>query len=122
MSPALATDTHHLALELHAFVRSLDPARYRDELAASAQERYEALSARFSDLAHADAGATLDALHARLDEVSDILASYAPSAGRREEWIALGKQLTPAYEALAASLSDYELHCPNILLSHQNSW
>ncbi|TNE86552.1 MAG: hypothetical protein EP330_22700 [Deltaproteobacteria bacterium] len=114
MSTALASDSYSLALELHAFVRSLDPARYRDELAASLQERLDALSARFHALAEEDGGSTLVSLQVRLDEVSEIMASYAPSAGRREEWIALGKQLTPAYEALAASLSDYQLHCPNI--------
>lgn len=114
MSPALATTSHSLALELHAFVRSLDPARFRDEVSSSAQDTLEALASRFSDLADTDTNQTLVSLNRQLDEVSTILSSYAPSAGQREEWIALGKQLTPAYEALAASLSDYELHCPNI--------
>ncbi|MCO4745639.1 MAG: hypothetical protein KC912_12675 [Proteobacteria bacterium] len=114
MNPALPADSHDLALELYAFVRSLDPARYREDVAASAQDRLDTLSDRFSDLAETGTGVTLSALHRRLDDVSDILSEYAPSAGRREEWIALGKQLTPAYEALVDSLSDFELHPPHL--------
>lgn len=114
MSTSLAADTHSLALELHAFVRSLDPARYRDELAASLHQRLVHLVEQVRALAEAAGAATLSSLQARLQDVGAILASAVPATSGRQEWIALGRQLTPAYEALAASLADYQLHCPNI--------
>ena len=114
MNASLVRESHSLALELHAFVRSLDRARFREEWASGAEETLAALKGRLEDLVEVEPSATLMSLHRHLDEVSEVMARYSPAASRREEWLALGRQLTPAYEALAASLSDYELHCPNI--------
>jgi dolichol kinase len=114
MSPTLASDAHHLALDLHAFVRSLDPARYREERASTLRQHLTLLVERVRGLAESAGASMLSSLRASLEEVSRILESAVPQGAGRAEWVALGRRLTPAYEALAASLADYQLHCPNI--------
>lgn len=122
MAHAVAVDSGSLALQLHALLRDLDPARYRREVEALAYERLadiqrgldELLSATWPQGHHA-------ALQTRLGELAEILRAWAPTAvsarldtDPRVQWMEFRLQVQPAYEALASSLRDSSVHVPSL--------
>jgi dolichol kinase len=118
---ALTTESRQIALELHALIQELEPARWRAEATSALVARIDALRTRCeawqADFAAAS-DQSLEAMRARLTEVETLLRASVPRApdtiAMRESWIAFRQDAMPRYEALAASLRDYALHVPSI--------
>jgi dolichol kinase len=112
------------ALELHALLRDLDPARWRAEMADGLRERIQRLRSTLAPLVVLVERARDRALDGAMAAIADgvveldrILREAAASfvdqaAGTREEWLALGSRLRPAYDALARALVAEEIHVP----------
>ena len=110
---AVTSDSRELALDLHSLLVDLDAARFRG---ANPAARLEEIHERAADLlAHTWPDDSLTALQDRLDEIATLIESHAPeSVWGRGEWAAFRSQALPAYEALAASLRDFEIHVPSL--------
>lgn len=119
------------ALDLHNFLRDLDPARYRAEghpglveraqqLRERAVRAYEALQAlRKEKAAESPPKESLSTIASRLAEVARFIEEHTPrrespvaEAGPR--WQQLRERLVPTYEALAASLRAHRVHVPSL--------
>jgi dolichol kinase len=121
MTAALTLESRQIALELHALLQELEPARWRADATSALLARIEALRARIEAWQAAFATAadqSLDAMRMRLNEVEAVLRASAPRAPElvtmRESWITFRQDAMPRYEALAASLRDAALHVPSI--------
>lgn len=90
-----------LALQLHKVLSEIDPARWRDEMAAVLKPRLHELQARFEKRAP----------HAAL---ADTLKSELPALESRGQWLAFKKRLQPAYIELAKRLKAQSIHVPSI--------
>ncbi len=111
MTAAYSLAARPIAVELHAILRDLDPARWRDEMEAALRERLDQLRLRLEKLrsisSHDD---SLERLKGHISELERILAERAAST--REEWIQLGQRLRPAYEQLRQTLQGMDVHVP----------
>jgi len=111
MTASYSLAARPIAVELHAILRDLDPARLRDDMEARLRLRLgevtERLEAMRSISSHDD---SLERLQAHLSEVERILREAV--ADSREEWIALGQRLRPAYEQLREGLRGHDVHVP----------
>ncbi len=117
MTNALALDSREILLEVHRFLRDLDPARFRDELWEAARQRADRLSRALRELAerHQDK----PGLRERLDELRHLLEERVPQVGlslaeRKAAFAAWYEGLKPAYEAVAAGMRDYRVHVPSL--------
>jgi dolichol kinase len=116
----LAHQSRDVALALHSLLRDLDPARWRDELEASARDRLGRISRAISTLVDKTWPEERQrALRDRLSEIRDILVRYAPAEGlglaeARRAWMDFSRRCQPAYEALAASLSAQGARVPSL--------
>ena len=116
----LAPDYQALALELHALLRDMDPARWRDELEGAIRLRLQELEARLETLRERPSpDLQLAQVRERLDELSEMLRSFAPAEAPsmpdlRAEWMELRTRLQPAYEELALSLRPFDVHVPSL--------
>lgn len=114
------TTSRELALEVFAILRELDPAGWRDSLAAAARERLEWVADQVDELLRsAPPGEVFAGLQARLQELARALAEYTPqlglsSAERDEAWMRLRGQLALRYDALARTLRELEVHVPSL--------
>jgi dolichol kinase len=121
MTAALTMESRQIALELHALLQELEPARWRADATSALVARIEALRARIeawqADWATAS-DQSLDAMRVRLGEIEAMLRASVPSAPElvtlRESWTTFRLDAMPRYEALAASLRDYALHVPSL--------
>lgn len=107
----LALSSRDVALELYALLREIDPARWRDELAHAARLRLAAIEERITRLLAATWPSPA-AVRERLEETRALLRGRTP--GDRTEWMRFREELTTAYEALAASLREWDVHVPSL--------
>ena len=107
---------HDLGLTLRSLVADLDPLRWKDE-------RREKLAAEFSQYSHElgelldswNPEETLQAVAAKLNDVSEVLASHLPTADDvRGRWMEFRAELHPAYEELAEALKTAHMELPNV--------
>jgi dolichol kinase len=111
MSASYSLAARPIVVELHAVLRDLDPASLRDGMEAALRVRLGALREKLEAMRSMSAqDDSLERLRAQLAELERILRSAA--AETREDWIALGKRLRPAYEQLRVSLLGYDIHVP----------
>ncbi len=112
MSQALALDSKPVALEIHALLKDLDPAR---ELAAGsvtqrAARIAEQIAEQTASLVHVDAGSPIAE---RLSELRTLLRERMPRPDMpKEAWNRYRLQLQAAYEELSASLRERQVHVP----------
>jgi dolichol kinase len=114
MHHAVAVESRQVALDLHALLREIDPARWRDENEGGAQDRLDDIRDQLSALL----GTTwpdqnLLPLQDRLSDLAALLREHAPDDGA-EHWMALRVHAQPAYEALAAALREAAIHVPSL--------
>lgn len=111
MSASYSLAARPVAVELHAILRDLDPARLRDDMGAKLRIRLETVKDRLEAMrsisSHDD---SLERLRTHICELERILRTAA--ADSREDWIALGQSLRPAYEQLRVALHGHDIHVP----------
>ena len=90
-----------LALQLHKLLSEIDPARWRDEMAAALKPKLHELQARLEQRTQ----------HAAL---ADTLKTELPALDTRHQWLAFKKRLQPAYIELARRLEAQKIHVPSI--------
>lgn len=100
MTSDLAED-RDLALQLHKVLSEIDPARWRDEMAAVLKPKLHELQAKFAQRAH----------HAAL---ASTLEAEVPQLDTRHQWLAFKKRLQPAYIELAKRLKAESIHVPSL--------
>ena len=115
--PVNAASGAILAKDLHALLRQMDPARWRDEGAQELHARLVALRAGLPG-APADA-APGDELGGRLVEVAGVIDALLPAPGLprdrvRAAWEDLRRALVPAYERLAQALAAVQIRVPSL--------
>jgi len=125
MSSAQALATRPIAIELHALLRELDPARWRADASQALRARIEEIERRVEALRASleQLGATSDESVQRLREqvaaVDEVLRSRLAELKQRadqgrDEWMAFRTRLTPAYEQLALVLRAEAVHVPSL--------
>lgn len=118
MSPAVA-ESEAFALELHGFLRDLDPATWRDGWEATARARLVRVRAAVDGLLErlASDGA-LSRLADALRVVREVLGAAPPptlAAGEaRRAWKAFRARLAAAYDALSLDLAAWDIHVPGL--------
>lgn len=100
MTIDLAED-RDLALQLHKVLSEIDPARWRDEMAAVLKPKLQELQERFAKFSH----------HA---ELADTLKTEVPQLDSKAKWLAFKKRLQPAYIELAKRLRAEQIHVPSL--------
>ena len=119
-TPSFALQARDPALELHAILRDLDPARWTEDIAQALRERLESVRRMLVDLmASAELDEALAPLRALLAEVEALLQSKLSrlaeqTSASRDEWLQFGYRLHPAYEQLAAALRAEAIHVPSL--------
>jgi len=125
MSSAQALATRPIAIEIHALLRELDPARWRGDAEQALHTKMEGIQTRLVALRQAlePMGATTDEtltnLRARVAEVDELLRSHIAdlkvrAEQGRDDWQAFRARLTPAYEQLAEVLRAEAVHVPSL--------
>ena len=116
----LSMASHQLAMDLHALLTDLDPARWRDEREAALRARLHDVQEKLDHL-HAAYIATADsgkqAVSQRLQELREFLHAHAPTIHEgtcRDAWMSLRDGALPTYEALAASLRREAVVVPSL--------
>jgi dolichol kinase len=111
LAHALTADSQRAALELHQILLELDPSRWRADLAQSMRPRIEVLRGHLTELARM---AVHDAIRERMRELSQQLEQSMPSSDAQQRWQDFRLKISPAYERLAASLNDLDIHVPSL--------
>jgi dolichol kinase len=123
MTHAHAHEVQALALDLHRFLRDLDPARWRAELDQATRARLAELERRLRALLEArapTAEARFEALRERLTEIAqafDRRPQPAVDAGPRDvrgDWERFRKELAARYEGLASALKGIDVQVPSL--------
>ncbi len=118
LEPSVALSSRAIALELYDVLRSVDPARFREDLALAARARLARVEERLRELAHAvERAGAAHPLGVRLGELRDALSTSTDAEGVRdlsEEWRQLRERLVPLYEALAQALRAEAIHVPSL--------
>lgn len=123
MTPALATHSQVLAEDVHALLRELDPARWRDDAEAVLRARIAEIRARINVVVAAveadPANAAYGAVGQHMAEMGRLMDGALPArglAGRRLRvaWNDFRLELQPVYERLAASLRPLDLRVPSL--------
>jgi dolichol kinase len=130
MTATLATDSENFALELHALLKDIDPARWRADIEQAVRARIE--SARSSVIWLLEQAASHEAfatLRSPLDRMRRVLTDEVPPANlpstdARKRWTAFSKRLTAAYEELSVQLQGYDIHVPSLRPTNyvRNAW
>lgn len=95
------TEDRDLALQLHKVLSEIDPARWRDEMAAVLKPKLTELQQKFATRpAHA--------------ELADTLKTEVPALDTRAHWLAFKKRVQPAYVELAKRLKAESIHVPSL--------
>ncbi len=115
-----SAESEAAARDLHGILRSMDPARWKDEGAPRLRVELDDLAGRMARLAELEPleGAEGE-VAARLAELSALIARGLPSPGLSTErlraaWAELRSRLVPAYESLAKSLSSIQVDIPSL--------
>jgi len=110
---SLALDTRDVALELHALLRDLDPARWSEAMRDELEQRLTLVRDHLQELVHktwSDAQTLLERLDALLQLIEE-----APSADdARAAWMSFRASMQPEYESLVASLAALDVHVPSL--------
>ena len=118
-----AQELRLLAEELYAFLKALEPSRWRRELEPTMRDRLEGLRTRLSEVLERHLLPVRDeamaTLRERLVAVREVLDGFTPtpdlSSGQvAAQWGELRVKLLPAYEAVAASLKVQSIHVPSL--------
>src|SRR4051812_45576446 len=110
MPVALPTATLETSSELHALLRKIDPASFREELEAEARAQLARITARVNSLCAASRaeapGGTADGLRQKLSQLMAALerAQRVETESARAFWAAFQREVHPAYESLASWL------------------
>lgn len=125
MSSAQALATRPIAIEIHALLRELDPARWRSDAEHALRAKMEDIESRLVALRkvlepmEATTDETLTHLRERIAELDVLvrahIADFKQRADQgRDEWMAFRARLTPAYEQLATVLRAEAIHVPSL--------
>ena len=120
MVQAATADSRQLALDLHALLRDLDPARWRDDLVETARLRLQQLRQQLVALLERfDSDGPVAALQAALQEIVRLLEDFQPAEDLglpdlRHEWDELRRRLMPVYEQLVGALKVEDIHVPSL--------
>jgi len=117
LAHALTMDSQRAAVELYQILRELDPSRWRADLAQTMRPRIEMLRSHMRELAHRADTPALSSIRERLRELSHVLEHTLPTADRvhvQQRWEDFRLKVSPAYERLAASLNDLDIHIPSL--------
>lgn len=113
MDAALTLGTRDVALELHALLRDLDPARWSESMRDDLEARLVTLHAHLSELVHktwTEGRALLDHLAALMKLLDD-----APTAAdARAAWMQFRTTVLDEYEHLAVELEAFDVHVPSL--------
>jgi dolichol kinase len=115
---AYALQARPIAVELHAILRDLDPARWREDMETALRARLQEIQVKLEELrAMNPPDEALDRLKERISELESLLASHTATlqarvVATREEWMGFRASLQPAYESLANSLAAWDIHVP----------
>lgn len=111
MSGTLAAASKPLLLELHETLRAVDPARWRDDAAATLREKLCVLRERISSLLATDGDPTI---RERLSTLAELLGSHLPESSAAERWMDFRSKIAPAYEGLVAALKAHAVDVPSL--------
>lgn len=120
VSAALPAATLEISSELHALLRKIDPASFRDEIEAEARAQLASIMARVHSLCEAPApevpGSGAEVLRQMLAQLRAAIerAQRVEVAPRRAYWAAFQREVHPAYEALASMLRSAALPAPSL--------
>ncbi len=114
----LALEARPIVLELHALLRDLDPARWREDMEVALKTRLDEIKdalERLRAMSYPDD--SLTKLQSSISEIEAVLARhrstlFARAAVTREEWMRFRAGLQPAYEKAAATLARFDVHVP----------
>ncbi len=117
---AYALQMRPIAVEIHALLRELDPARWREDTEAAVLERIARVRSALDELrsiSSPDDG--LARLTERISELEKLMVAQASAlsaraALTREEWVQFGLRLRPAYESLRQTLHAADIHVPSL--------
>ena len=121
MTDACMMQSELLAQELYAFLRTLDPAAWRDDLESISREKLEELRQRLAALLQHDEWVwekpSMAALREKLATLSSHL-NVEPHQMNGEQlraaWNQFRVSVVPAYEGLAQSLKKLDIHVPSL--------
>lgn len=121
MAHTLCAESSYVALELHALLRCVDPARrWRSDLERTARARLDAIQKRLAGILEGQAVPSEDKrlarLYDRLTALAAHLERYRPRARRSAElqtqWREFQRRLQPAYAGLASCLARLAIPMP----------
>jgi len=113
VAASLALDSRDVALELHALLRDLDPARWSEAMRDELEHRLASLRAHLHDLVErtwSDAQPLLE----RLDALARLLDDAPSASDARAAWMEFRASMQPEYEHLVASLAAFDVHVPSL--------
>lgn len=117
---AIPIATREVASELHALLRKIDPASFRDDLEDEAQAKLARIVASvqvlYARTETAASDSTIAALRQKLIELRAALerAQQTEAASARAFWAELQRQVHPAYESLADWLRGASMQAPSL--------
>ena len=117
---ALPIATREVSSELHALLRKIDPASFRDELEAEARAQLArivaSVQALYARTETATPGSTTETLRQKLAELRTALerAQQQEAESARAFWADLQREVHPAYESLAAWLRSSAMDAPSL--------
>lgn len=107
-----ASASQAIALDLHQLLVDIDPARIAD--APNTADRLSSLLDRVEDLLEQTwPDGHLRSLQRQLGSIAE-LVDKAPSQWERLDWEEFRKECQPAYEQLARTLKQFEIHVPSL--------
>lgn len=113
MHDTLCLESSDLARELHAFLQTIDPARWRSDMQARARGQLEQVRSHLKQILESyempEQGSHMHRLYEGLESLSQQLEQWKPRADEstarmRQEWHQLQRALQPTYTTVAASL------------------
>lgn len=119
----LTPESRQIALDLHALLNDLEPARWKDEKLDELRARLQDIQLRMESLLDAwaeDADLKFAAMRTRYNELCDMIGDHhsSPEPGTlhelRDAWMSFRARAEPAYEALAASMKANDLVVPSL--------
>lgn len=116
MSSTLALhESQHLAEDLYALLRSMDPARWRQDMEPAVRQRMQSLRERLHHLLdEIEWPAAFENLRERLEGLRQVLQEATTQQDGPIQWEEVRRRLMPAYEAVAASLKVQSIHVPSL--------
>lgn len=109
-----------LAIEVHALLGDLDPARWRAETAAAMRQRLHELEERIASLVSAMRGSVhaprMPHAHwaAFLHALREAWPEESSTSAMRDRWMEFRARMEPAYQELAAQLRATRIHIPTL--------